>query len=234
MSSLAAERRKKLKVLKRASKDATRKKYYDELLSKPKEGLLELNEMDAMEIDAQELLDEEAQDPEDNNQSSETAFKNKIAIVQERREKLKASMDRTTDSKQKEWFRTLLDKPEEDLFELDDSYFTESNSRDGAEEQGQDTSRNSDKQPNNNTSVETGHTRGQLGDHEKPLVPFPGSAPDGNVKTVGWLGGWGTRYIMYGSKSAPTYRIEDYWYPPKYEGEKHMTYQKQNVSNQEN
>ncbi|TLS21241.1 uncharacterized protein PpBr36_10454 [Pyricularia pennisetigena] len=61
-------------------------------------------------------------------------------------------MDRATNPKQKEWFRTLLNKPEEDLFELDDSYFTESNSGDGAEEQGQDTSRNSDKQPNNNTS----------------------------------------------------------------------------------
>ncbi|TLS20790.1 uncharacterized protein PpBr36_10924 [Pyricularia pennisetigena] len=179
-------------------------------------------------IDAQELLDEEVQDPEDENQSSETAFKNKIAIVQERRDWLKASMDRTTDPEKKRWSRTLLEKPEEDLFELDDSYFTESNPRDGAEEQGpndrnqsseqgQDTRGNNDEQPNNNTSVGTGLNRGQPGhfknelspsgkegnglkqatfdNDDKLLVPFPGSAADGKVKTVGWLGRRGARYI---------------------------------------
>ncbi|TLD03283.1 uncharacterized protein PgNI_12299 [Pyricularia grisea] len=238
------------------------------MLSKTDEELVDLNEEDATMIDAQELLDEEVQDAEDENQSSETAFENKIAIVQERRDWLKASMDRTTDPEKKRWFRTLLEKPEEDLFELDDSYFTESNPRDGAEEQGpndrnqsseqgQDTRGNNNEQPNNNTSVGTGLNRGQPGhvknelspsgkegnglkqatfdNDDKPLVPFPGSAADGKVKTVGWLGGRSARYInMYGSKSAPRYRIEEYCYPPRYEDEKHTTYQKQNSSYREN
>lgn len=268
MSSLGAQRRQKLKVLKRTSKDATTRKYYDELLSKPIEELLELNEADAMEIDAQELLDEEVQDPEDKNQSSETASKNKIAIVQERRDWVENLKGRTTSPTEKDWCDSMLAKTDEELLEEDESCFKERNPRDGAEEQGpndrnqnseqgQDTRGNNDEPSNNNASVETGFSRGQPGhvknefspsgkegnglkqaafdNDEKPLVPFPGSAADGKVKTVGWLGGWGTRYInMHGSKSAPTYRIEEYCYPPNYEDEKHTTYQKQNVSNQEN
>lgn len=273
MSSLGAQRRQKLKFLKRTSKDATRKKHYDELLNKSNEGLLELHEtdameIDAMEIDAQELLDEEVQDPEDENQSSETAFKNKIAIVQERRDWVKDLKGRTTSATEKDWCDSMLAKTDEELLEEDESCFKERNPRDGAEEQGpndrnqsseqgQDTRGNNDEQPNNNTSVGTGLNRGQPGhfknelspsgkegnglkqatfdNDDKPLVPFPGSAADGKVKTVGWLGGRGARYInMYGSKSAPRYRIEEYCYPPRYEDEKHTTYQKQNISYREN
>ncbi|TLD09478.1 hypothetical protein PspLS_11913 [Pyricularia sp. CBS 133598] len=274
MSSLAAERRKKLKILKRGSKDATKKKHYDELLSGSNEGLLELNETDAMEIDGQELLDEEVQDPEDENQSSETASKNKIAIVQERRNWVKDLKGRTTSATEKDWCDSMLAKTDEELLEEDESCFKERNPRDGAEEQGQNDSNqnseqgqdtrgnndeqsNNNEQPNNNTSIGTGLNRGQPGhvknelspsgkegnglkqatfdNDDKPLVPFPGSAADGKVKTVGWLGGRGARYInMYGSKSAPRYRIEEYCYPPRYEDEKHTTYQKQNISYREN
>ncbi|EHA48108.1 hypothetical protein MGG_10754 [Pyricularia oryzae 70-15] len=207
-------------------------------------------EIDAMEIDAQELLDEEVQDPEDENQSSETAFKNKIAIVQERRDWVKDLKGRTTSATEKDWCDSMLAKTDEELLEEDESCFKERNPRDGAEEQGpndrnqsseqgQDTRGNNDEQPNNNTSVGTGLNRGQPGhfknelspsgkegnglkqatfdNDDKPLVPFPGSAADGKVKTVGWLGGRGARYInMYGSKSAPRYRIEEYCYPPRY------------------
>ncbi|KAH9427488.1 hypothetical protein MCOR02_012119 [Pyricularia oryzae] len=219
-------------------------------------------------IDAQELLDEEVQDPEDENQSSETAFKNKIAIVQERRDWIKDLKGRTTSATEKDWCDYMLAKTDEELLEEDESCFKERNPRDGAEEQGpndrnqsseqgQDTRGNNNEQPNNNTSVGTGLNRGQPGNvknelspsgkegnglkqatfdnDDKPLVPFPGSAADGKVKTVGWLGGRGARYInMYGSKSAPRYRIEEYCYPPRYEDEKHTTYQKQNISYREN
>ncbi|TLS20474.1 uncharacterized protein PpBr36_11352 [Pyricularia pennisetigena] len=131
MSSLAAEHRKRLKVLKQGSKKATKKILDDELPSRSNEGLLELDEADATEIDA----------------LKQAAFDN----------------------------------------------------------------------------------------DEKPLVSFPGRTADGEVKTVGWLGGRGARYInIYGSKSAPRYRIEDYCYPPKYDDEKHTTYQKQNISYREN
>ncbi|TLD09487.1 hypothetical protein PspLS_11872 [Pyricularia sp. CBS 133598] len=236
---LVAERRAKINVLKRRA-DATRQQHYDAMLSKTDEEIATFSGADAMIIDSQELPDDKT---DEKHQPG-----NKIAIVQWRRDWLEGAKERTTDPKLKERCVAMLAKPDEELLEEDDSCFKEHNPRNGAEEQGpndrnqdseqgQDTKGNNDEQPNNNTSFETGHSRGQPGhvknelspsgiegnglkqapfdSNEKPLVPFPGNAPDGNLKTVGWLGGWGTRYInMHGSKSAPTYRIEEYCYPP--------------------
>lgn len=180
--SLGAQRRQKLKVLKRTSKDATTRKYYNELLSKPIEELLELNEADAMEIDAQELLNEEIQDPEDKNQSSETASENKIAIVQERRDWVENLKGRTTSPTEKDWCDFMLAKTDKELFEEDEFCFKERNPRDGAEKQGpndknqnseqsQDTRGNNDEPLNNNASVETGFSRGQPGHVKNEFSP---------------------------------------------------------------
>lgn len=70
---------------------------------------------------------------------------------------------------------------------------------------------------------------------ETPLFVFPGTTPDGKVRTVGWYGGRSIGYInMHGPRNAPRYRLERFAHPATYEEERDSKYRNEKVSNQLN